>query len=80
LNNFEREDGSELSGPLFGRPYFVGLGYRLFRFVRLNAGMTLLEERTPNAGGGLEVEGIQLQPFVGLSAEINISLGLKEKK
>ncbi|MEO1449642.1 MAG: hypothetical protein AAFV07_08925, partial [Bacteroidota bacterium] len=83
-NNFTDTEDREVSGPIFGRPYFVGLGYNFFRFIRLNAGVTALETRgSSSAGGGdvsVDVEAISLQPFVGLSAEIDLWLGFKEKR
>lgn len=82
INDFTLEDGQVITGPIFGKPYFVGLGYRLFRFVRLNAGMTALETKGSSSisGGSVEVGEIQLQPFVGISAEINLSVGFKERR
>lgn len=82
LNDFSTQDGQEITGPIFGKPYFVGLGYRLFRFVRLNAGMTILETKGSSSigGGSVEVGEIQLQPFAGISAEINLSVGFKERR
>lgn len=82
LNDFSTEDGQEITGPIFGKPYFLGVGYRLFRFVRLNAGMTALETKGSSSigGGSVEVGEIQLQPFVGISAEINLSVGFKERR
>jgi len=72
-------DETVYTGPIFGRPYFIGLGYRVFKFIRINAGVVALEEQISNSGNGNNVEfdfdRIQLQPFVGLSAEIRFSLG-----
>jgi hypothetical protein len=82
INDFTLEDGQVITGPIFGKPYYIGLGYRLFRFVRLNAGMTALETKGSSSigGGSVEVGEIQLQPFVGISAEINLSVGFKERR
>ncbi|MEM6261268.1 MAG: hypothetical protein AAGI38_02090 [Bacteroidota bacterium] len=71
LQNFEDVDGETLSGPIVGRPYYVGLGYRAFRFIRINAGITALERTGANASSDL-----QLSPFLGVSAEIGLWLGI----
>lgn len=82
-NNFVQDD-IEFSGPIFGRPYYVGLGYNIFRFVRINAGVTALEKRdSSSAGSGtisLDVDAISLRPFVGISAEINLWAGLNQRR
>jgi hypothetical protein len=82
INNFENRDMETISGPIFGRPYYLGLGYSFFRFVRLNVGATALEKvGTSNVGGGsasFNVGEIQIAPFIGLSAEIDLWLGLKK--
>ena len=77
--NFEGSQGETITGPIFGRPYFVGLGYSVFRFVRFNAGVVALEEKQDVSGGdqpSFQLSRIQVQPFVGLSAEIKFSVGL----
>ena len=38
MGNFTDADSAIISGPIFGRPYYMGLGYSFFRFVRLNVG------------------------------------------
>ncbi|MEZ4686056.1 MAG: hypothetical protein R3B47_08310 [Bacteroidia bacterium] len=79
LNNFENKQGETLTGPIFSRPYFVGLGYSLFRFVRLNAGAVALEQRTVS-GNGFDTGAVQIKPFVGISAELNLSISLGQKR
>lgn len=82
--NFEDADENEISGPIFGRPYYLGLGYNVFRFIKLNVGAVALENKgLSNVGGGsasLDVNAISLQPFVGLSAEIDLWMGFREKR
>lgn len=73
--NFEGDEDKEISGPLIGRPFYVGLDYKLFQFVRFNAGGAILEEPEV-AGNGDANNRIFLQPFVGLSAKVNLSLSL----
>jgi hypothetical protein len=77
LTNFRDEDGVEVTGPIFGRPYFLGLGYRVFQFVRINAGAVALE-RGNNAGAFLS--NVEIRPFAGMSAEINLWMGLGNKR
>lgn len=74
LTNLENEEGETVTGPLIKRPVYVGLGYKLFRFLRLNAGATLLEIERANGD-----EDLKVRPFVGISAEINISATLGDK-
>ncbi|MEL7341947.1 MAG: hypothetical protein AAGM67_15810, partial [Bacteroidota bacterium] len=78
-NNLEGPDGTTFTGPVFGRPYFAGIGYSVFRFIRLNAGVVALEEQITPVEGELpsfDLSRMQLQPFIGLSAEIRFSVGL----
>lgn len=79
INNFKDVQNNELTGPIFGRPYYVGYGYRLFRFVRLNAGATFLEDKTTPSNNNV-FNSFQIKPFVGMSVEINLWLGLGDKK
>lgn len=79
LQNFESDNNVTFTGPIFNRPYFVGLGYSLFRFVRLNAGAVALEQRT-QTGTGFETGSVKIQPFIGISAELNLSLSLGQKR
>ncbi|WP_339878946.1 hypothetical protein [uncultured Algoriphagus sp.] len=65
----------KISGPVLDRPIYVGLGYNFFRFIRLNAGGTFI---TTEQVGGMSDDSFQ--PFVGVSAEFNIWLGIGSKK
>lgn len=82
-NNFESSVGNTITGPIFGRPYFVGLGYSIFRFIRLNAGVVALEEKIGAPASGeqpsFELDRISVQPFIGLSAEIKFSVGFNNR-
>lgn len=69
FNNFKFDNGQEYTGPLVGRPFYLAYGYKTAYFVRFNLGATLLENA--NDGGTLFV-----RPFVGVSVEINLWLGL----
>lgn len=73
--DFDGDEGKEVSGPLVGRPFYLGLDYKLFQFVRFNAGGAVLEE--PEIAGVADSDKrVFLQPFVGLSAKVNLSLSL----
>lgn len=80
VQNIEGPDGTTFTGPVFGRPYFAGIGYSVFRFIRINAGVVALEEQLEAGMDGelpsFDIDRIQIQPFIGLSAEIRFSVGL----
>jgi hypothetical protein len=72
LNIFETSGGNNISGPVINMPIYAGLGYRAFRFIKVQAGATLLEEEKISDGS----KSLFLAPFVGLSIEFNIWVGL----
>lgn len=69
-------DNAKVSGPIIKRPSYVGLGYRIISFLKVNAGATFLE-RPEDAGTitGLQ-ERVSIRPMIGLSAELNLSVGV----
>lgn len=71
LNDLERDDGTSFTGPVIGRPLYASLDYKLFQFVYLNAGATLLERE----GMDNQSNTLLVRPFIGLSAKINLSIG-----
>lgn len=75
--NFEDEDGNEVTGFIVNRPVYLGLDYKLFQFIRFNAGAALLETNSTNIVDGVEKTNstVFIRPFVGLSAKIDLSLG-----
>jgi hypothetical protein len=75
LENTEDDDGTTLSGPLIDRPIYLAYGYRVFRMLRLNAGGTLVQKDTPQLDGGTS-SSLSVRPFVGISMEINLWLGI----
>lgn len=79
LTNVKDQTSKEYTGPFIKKPIYVALGYKIFRFVRLNAGATVLENRnlTVSNANNVTLKDISLKPFVGLSAEINIWAGIK---
>ncbi|WP_157466789.1 hypothetical protein [Cyclobacterium marinum] len=72
FSNMTNASQTEISGPLIGRPSYIGLGYSLFRILRFNAGAVLTSTEINN-----KFEDVTLYPFVGFSAEFHIWLGLK---
>ncbi len=76
-DNFKDDKDNKITGPIIKKPIYLGLDYKLFQFIRFNAGAAFLEEQGENNG---QVDGIEkrvfIQPFVGLSAKINLSIGL----
>lgn len=80
LTNFENAAGKEVSGPIVKRPTYVGLGYKAFKFVRINAGATFTESQVGSGSGlDLNLSDIDVRPFVGVSVEINLSASLGDK-
>jgi len=73
--NFTGPQNQTFTGPIFNRPYFLGLGYNIFKFIRINAGVVALEEVNGQNGQSLQLDRISVQPFIGLSAELRFSLG-----
>jgi hypothetical protein len=78
LNNFEDEAGNKISGLIVDRPVYLGLDYKLFEFIRFNAGAALLEKtEISNSGNdvGMESKNTLIRPFIGLSARIDLTVG-----
>ena len=71
LSKFENSSSRVVSGPLIGLPIYASLNYRTFRFLKLQAGATLLEEKDLLN----DTSSLLVRPFVGLSIEFNIWLG-----
>lgn len=68
VTNMTDQNNTEYTGPIFKIPVYASLGYRAYRFVRINAGATFLENTANNS--------ISVVPFVGISAEFNVSINL----
>jgi hypothetical protein len=73
-NNMSNSDGVSISGPLIGRPSYVGLGYSMFRILRFNAGAVLTSSEVNSSS----LENITMYPFIGFSLEFNLWLGLNK--
>ena len=75
LKNFETSELNKVSGPVVGLPIYVSAGYRMLRFIRLQAGVTILEETDHIT----DSKSVYLKPFVGISIEFRMWLGLDSK-
>ncbi len=71
------KDNTKVAGPLFGLPVYAGIGYKMFNFARLTAGIAATNNA--NSGSGAN-NRFQIHPFLGLSAEINLSMRVGNKK
>lgn len=70
-NNMRNSDDISISGPLIGRPMYVGLGYTMFRVLRFNVGAALTSSEVNGS-----LENVTIYPFVGFSMEFNLWLGM----
>lgn len=73
LDNFEDANQNEITGFLVDRPFYLGLDHKLFKFIRVNAGAAFLEEQNRDTSAS---KSILIRPFIGLSARIDLSIGL----
>ncbi len=71
LSKFENTNTRVVSGPIIDLPVYASLNYRTLRFLKLQAGATLLEEQDLINDN----KSIFVRPFVGLSLEFNVWLG-----
>lgn len=69
LQNVTMDSNREFEGPLVRRPLYLAYGFKTAYFLRLNAGTTMMQE----VGG----KRMYFSPFVGVSVELNLWLGLK---
>ncbi len=71
FENFEDESGERISGPIFKRPIYVGLGYKVFEFIRITGGVTLLESNKTAGNFDNLGSNVFIRPFIGLQADLN---------
>lgn len=80
LKNLEDDQGNELTGPVINRPFYLGLGYRALNFLKLNlAGAVVERQKLIPATDEIKAT-TYIRPFVGVSAEFNISLDFGNKR
>ncbi|GAB3658337.1 hypothetical protein GCM10028791_31250 [Echinicola sediminis] len=75
LKNFESDNGTKVSGPFVDLPIYAGLGYKLLRVIRFNAGLVAVNTESQS-----ENNEFHLQPFAGFSLELDLWLGLNQKR
>ncbi len=75
LKDYEDAQGRKVTGPVIDKPSYLALGYRIFEFIKLNAGVTAISREKVSANN-ITSDNVQIRPFVGISAEFNLSLGL----
>ena len=78
LNNFRNAADQTLSGPVVGRPVYAGLGYSLADFLRVTVGAVALQN-TGTAPDGISLQSVLIRPYVGLSVDLNLWLGIGGK-
>jgi hypothetical protein len=76
LQNFNASSGERISGPIVNLPIYAGLGYKMFRVMRFNAGAVLINMEDINSG----VKTDYIQPYVGMSLEFNLWVGLNNRR
>ncbi len=68
LQNVSLNDDVSYGGPLLDTPLYFAYGYKTAYFLRIHAGTTVMQAAGSN--------DVSLAPFVGLSVELNLWLGL----
>lgn len=77
LTTLEGAEGQVTEGFLIKQPLYLGLDYRLFQFVHFNAGTAILNGNTLSGNdANASDQQLAFRPFVGLSARINLQMGL----
>lgn len=76
LNNFKKGDGVIVSGPIFKRPTYIGLGYKAFNFVRVSAGVSFLENQETAGSLSTLRNEVSIRPFIGLQADLDFWVDL----
>lgn len=75
LNDFSSSDSIKVSGPVVKRPFYAALGYSIFDYLKLQVGATVLEKTNSLT----DSKSVSVHPFVGLSFELNLWLGVGKK-
>lgn len=66
-------NGNEFVTPGVNLPLYTGLGFRVFKVVRLNAGVLILGEK-----GNQDFNNLSVLPTAGLALEFNLWMGIKK--
>ncbi len=75
LKDFKNTDSTSVSGPVVKRPIYAAFGYRVFNYLKIHAGAAILEDSNNTNNS----KSVYLKPFVGLSLELNLWLGIGKK-
>lgn len=78
INNFKDGEGNTVTGPIVNRPVFAGLGFRIFEFLHFNAGAVATSQEKVSLSN-FKTQDVTIKPFVGVSAQFNLWLGLGKK-
>lgn len=73
LTNLKRHPTKLYSGPVFDKPIYIGLDYKLYKWVRLSLGGVLIQEKS-----GKEHKPVLMKPFAGLGVRLRIGATLDE--
>ncbi len=67
----KNSDGDKIimTGPVVDRPLYLAYGYKTAYFLRFNLGTTIMTEQGGN-------DKVKFSPFIGVSVELNLWLGL----
>jgi hypothetical protein len=79
LGNFRNAADQRITGPVVGLPIYAAIGYPIFEFIRFNAGATLLQNAS-NSKDAFNFQQVTVRPFIGLSADINLWIGLGKNR
>jgi|AntRauTorcE11897_2_1112592.scaffolds.fasta_scaffold01625_5 hypothetical protein len=69
----EDAEGTEYVTPGVDLPIYTGLGFRMFKVVRFNAGILILGEK-----GTENLEKLSIIPTAGLALELDLWMGIKK--
>lgn len=78
INNLKDAQGNTITGPIVDRPILAGLGFRLYDFIHLNAGVVATSMQKQSITD-IKTQDVQLKPFIGLNATFNLWVGLNKK-
>ena len=74
IQNFEFEDDEGATGPLVKRPFYLGLGVKTLKVVRISAGAVVLQ--ATDSKKLVDFGKVYIRPYVGIALELNFWLGL----